>query len=292
MLLLAVAVATIYPEHADLLTSVMDELNTRGGISDGHREELAEAVKEEPKNVDLMAAYGFALAQSGDQEAALKPMKKALRLGKQQKPEEEPTLLHTTLVGLLMKMGKFADAAQIFATYGYALPAGVHQTLALRLAQGAQDATGADAARRHAAKAVEAAPEEPTSQLSHGLALLSEDPMPTEAATAALKRAFALRKQNATDSSFAEAWPPTLEAHASHMLGKLIATNPPEPEKNPHLEEAYLAFQRAHALAPEHEPYQKSMDEAMNAMLRRKHALEGEGGGSPMAAPIIDKNEL
>merc|ERR1711918_240364 len=110
----------------------------------------------------------------------------------------------------------------------------------------------AQAALMHSEQAIELSPEEPTSHLARGMALLMSETgqSPTyvstpEAAIDALTAAFELRDKGALDSAYPDKWPATLEAHAHHLLGKLIATHPPEPERNTRLHDAVVHFTKA-----------------------------------------------
>lgn len=274
-LVLALLTAAPVTEHAALLTRAHAELQTAGGPSAATMQELAEAVDEEPKNLDLLTAYGYVLRRSGQPEAALVPLQKALKRG-QTRAEGQPVALHEVVVATLIELEQFPEAAEVYRTYGYPLLPRTHQILALRLAQTAANDETAAAARVHADKAVELAPDEPTSSLCLGLALLLKSgtgDTPIEEAISTLGRAFELREQGKSDGLFADGWPAALEAHGRHSLGRLMAQNPPSPTENTRLELARQQFAKASALVPGHKPYSTSLTEIYSAMVQRQQAL-------------------
>jgi len=285
--------AAILPEHAELLTTAKKELDRFGRISSSTTAELRDAVEEDSENVDLLTAVGYGLLPD-DAEEGLKSLQRALKLGKKRKVTGEPSVLYNTVVQTLMQLGRYSAAAEAYGRYGYALDAATHQNLALRLAQAAQTSTEAEAARNHSARALALAPIEPTSHLCLAFSLLIDGPDEAnqQEAEAALTKAFELRSDDAVqDSAFPQGWPAELEAHAHHLLGKLIASTPPQPEENGRLSLALEAFQAAVRLAPQHAPYQESLNAVYSAMLKRRQAL-GEASSVPAAAMVVDKNEL
>jgi len=279
MLLVALAALSLLPEHAELLNEAEAEMGKGGHITQSTIAELRDAVAEDPQQVDLLTALGYALLQT-EPEEALKPLRKALRLSKNKAGEDDvPLTLHRTVVETLMKLQRFEDAATVHAMYGYELDAKTHQRLALSLTQMAGTQSAVEAAQRHAAKAVEVAPTEPTSHLCRGLALvLGEYSSGREEATVSLRAAFKLRSGmrsgavlGVRDSTFPDEWPPELEAHARHTLGMLLAS-----QEEPQLEEARDAFEVALRLVPGTEFYQQSLDGVKSALSKDGDAAKGD----------------
>ena len=263
MLLVALVAFSAEPisEEFDLLGEANAEFEKLGRVSDSTISDLRAALREaeEPQQVDLLMALGFALLPS-DAEGALKPLRKALRLSKARAREDDiPITLQRTIMRTLMKLQRYGDAATVYSMYGYALDAATHQALALKLTQTAESLEEVEAAQRHSAKAVAGASDEPTSQLVRGLSLvIGEDASGREEAVSSLIAAFKLRsRQDVKDSTYPKGWPTDLEAHGWHTLGMLLASAPDVDVTA--LTEAVRAFKAASELAPGQEHYEHSL---------------------------------
>lgn len=279
-------------DHAELLHSVREQLEGGGKVSETHISDLREALEENAKQVDLLTMLAYALLSRNQPDEAVTQMKKALKLDKQQGRNGADGVAKT-LVKTLLRLNRFEEASQMYSTYEIPLDAATHSMLALRLAQGSQTEREGLAALSHSEKALEMAPQEPTTHLARGMALLMSgnfSPNSPEPVMDALTSAFELREKGALDSAFPEKWPETLEAHVHHTLGKLIATTPPEPEKNTRLDDAVLHFTKAAQLLPDHKVYKESLNHGYAAMIQREKALRTEGAHANDI--VIDRNKL
>lgn len=296
IVMMAHAAWALHPDHAELLTKVKQEFERDGHASELTIDELREAVLEEPKEVDILVTLGYALLRrlhsqqmlrddQGSEEEALTAMQKALKGMKKQGRKDESNSLHAMIVQTLYQLERFDEAAKVFQAHKLPLDVSLHQSLALRLgpAQTAKATVteGTASAAVHSSEAIKLAPTEPTSQLAHGLAVLV-DPARRDEAIKALRAAFRLRGEGASDSSFAMGWPVELEAHGRHSLARLLASFPERPEENEQLHEARDHFMEAVRIAPEHAPYQSSLKSVEWGLKVRMEA----------GLPVPEKNEL
>lgn len=274
----------MHKDHEQLMRDTRQEISEAGHVSASNMEALEQALLEEPEEVELLSAYGYALLPKRPEEAVTQ-LEKAMRIAEKQRMFSAKPLF-TAVVTALVRLNRLEDAAAAFARYGYPLEVPMHQQLALRLAQ-----NGSQASVLHAEESTKLAPLEPTSHLCLGLALLTT-PGAQKKASAALRKAFDLRydeEQEWRDSSFPGEWPPELEATARHQLGMLVANDPPEPEENSQLQEALDHFMEAVRLLPKHEAFKESLNNVYTAMFRRRTALEARKTGMQKAA-VVDEN--
>ena len=288
LVLLATAIVStaLLDEHAELLITVKAELE-KGPVNQATLRDLEEAVVEEPKEVDLMAALGYALLSAGDTALAVTHLTNALNLGKKQKRKDSPIHLHATIIQTLMRLDRYQDAASIYENHGHEISAAVHQHLALRLSQAARTEADFATAMLHAAKAMELAPSEPSSHLAQAFSRVGSD---QEGAVVAFRRAFRLRAgdaESAADSAFPNAWPQALEAAAWHTFGVILASNPINPLKNERLDEARQAFEKAVQLVPGSTRFEHSLKEVITSQGQRREALGAAAEPTAAKPPVV-----
>eukprot|EP00966_Prymnesium_polylepis_P213577 4946015-Prymnesium_polylepis.1 len=205
--------------------------------------------------------------------------------------------LQRKTVKILMRLGKHGEAAEVYAAHQHPLDVVDHQGLALRLAH---ESGQGKAARRHAAKALELAPSEPTSHASAGFAAIAgrKGPITKDQETKALsamRNAIKLRhEEGVQDSTFPAAWPVDMEAHVRHLLGTLVMSSfargdtKSDAVKGALYAEARRHFEEANALAPDHAEYAESLTK-IKGELDREARLERERRAASEVEPKAEE---